>query len=271
MAAAPKHWADMDSPTSQGAGEKSGMRTMTMVDVRRTWARFGAAVENDANLTVVEKPVFLELGSIDKIEKESRDEVFDIMARSLQAKVPEGPKGRELRAFDAKAKLETTTQQTASSLPSSPTSMGPSSMTTTASGQKKTWADARKERTGGAPGSSGPAMGGPSSAAATRPSGADGNVIRICNLGDDITLEEIRRIFGPDNGLGDIKRVFIAKDAEGNRRGYAYVTYGSSVDANKAVEKMHKKAFKHVVLLVDYGTPNPKAATPGAASAPPRR
>ena len=80
-------------------------------------------------------------------------------------------------------------------------------------------------------------------------------MIRISNLVDSISQAEIHRLFGPDNDLGRIERLFLARDAEGTRKGFGYITYKRAVDAANAIAKMNKRAFKHVILMVDYGTP----------------
>lgn len=205
-------------------------RPQSMADLRVHWAKFGKGLENEAGLTQEEQPVPFELGALDADEKKCRDEVIKTMNLSTAAtiKIP------QLR----KSALAT------ASPTASPSAAGPSSPTDP--GEKKSWAAGRAKKEEEAK---------TAAKAAGKGSNAEPNeVIRISNLTDEISEVEIRRLFGPGNGLADIRRVFIAKDKQGNRRGFAYVTYGHKRDAMQAVAKMHKQKFKHAVLLVDYGT-----------------
>ena len=266
-AAAPTaKWADEESPlgsptttTSAAANTTAtaaARKVPTLADLRRKWKNFGPPVENESNLVAVEKSVFLELGSIDKLEKDTRDEIFGLLANSMQAKV-EVPLSKLLKAFDAKTKEQTAAVEAAIVEPQPSGTVVASPASSGASG--KTWAQVRQERKEAA-GQAAATTGTTSSSAhrttaAAAPT-AESCVVRIRNLVDDISPDELRRIFGPENGLGEIKRLFLARDQEGNRRGYAYVTYGTATDAAKAIAKLDKKPFKHVVLVVDYGTPS---------------
>ena len=78
-------------------------------------------------------------------------------------------------------------------------------------------------------------------------------IIRISNLTEEISQNELYKIFGPRNNIGKIKKIYIAKDNDGNRRGFAFITYADTLTAMKAVETLNKKSFKHTILQVDYG------------------
>ena len=210
------------------------VRPQNMADIRAGWKKFGKGLENEPGLTQKEQPIPFELGALDADEKKCRDEVVKTMNLSLDApiKIPQIRKSAL-----ATAPVAAATQQ------------GGTSTSDAVDGGKKTWAAAKKseaeDKKKAAP--AGPKNGPGSNA-------TPNEVIRISNLTDEISEVEIRRLFGPGNELGDIRRVFIAKDKKGERRGFAYVTYGSVRDAQQAVAKMHKRKFKHAVLLVDYGT-----------------
>ena len=79
------------------------------------------------------------------------------------------------------------------------------------------------------------------------------NVVRISNLQSEISEIEIRRLFGPENGLGCIKQLYVQKDKNNQNVDYAYVAYEKPEEAAAAIAKMNRQHFKHVVLLCDYG------------------
>ena len=209
-------------------------RPQNMTDIRKTWQKFGAALNNEPGLTVNENAIPFELGGSDPDERKARDEVIKLMNLALDAPIKLPAIRKSALASTAVAAQQQQQQATSSTAAAEP-DLG---------GGRKTWAAGRQTRK--------------EEEQAAKVAEGDkakvNNVIRISNLTDEISELELRRLFGTENDLGEIKRVFIAKDKEGNRRGFAYITYGRESDAMKAVSKMHRKPFKHVILLVDYGT-----------------
>lgn len=208
-------------------------RPFSMVDHRATWKKFGDAAGQPKNDRVDNDPVVvLELNIVDPLEKACRDEVHrmwgDVERMSVNVSDP----------------LLARYKETLTAAPVV-TSTAPTTESTT----KKTWAEASKERKESAAGDR------------AKDSGEKltKNVVRISNLSDFITENELWRLFGSENGLPKIEKVFIAVDkATGQRRGFAYITYKTEKDGDIVVSKMSRTAFKNTILKVDFGTANTK-------------
>lgn len=72
--------------------------------------------------------------------------------------------------------------------------------------------------------------------------------VRVCNVSDDITEENLYNIFSA-NGA-EVERVFLATDKDtGNNRGYAFVTFRDERYVDEAV-RQRRFNFKNVVLTV---------------------
>lgn len=218
-------------------------RPFTMVDHRMTWKPFGDAADpkNSKDQVAPEPLVVLELGDVDPLEKQCRDEVArmwgDVERMSVTVKDP------------SLARYATTAQQAKSQAAAVAAAAAASSAAAspTEDGKAKTWGQANKEKR-------------EVEKTTTDTSKDSGeklakNVVRISNLSDFITEAELRRLFGEDNGLPMIQRLFIAVDkATDQRRGFAYITYKSDADGVRVVNKMNPTRFKNTVLKVDFGT-----------------
>lgn len=265
-------WADQSlsapsSPTSpQEPGKKAVKlvkkmveRAATMVDVRkRVWKKFGDAVNNDQEITVKEKPVYLELGTVDPLEKACTDEVLTLLhnSQNLRMDVPLAQHLAKLKREAAAAGKKDAVQAAEAAAGAG---AGASPVASPTSGNApQTWAErnrAKKDReAGGAAG--GP--GGQAKAAYER------NKVRVSNLVDTITATELERLFGPANGLGTIQRIYQPKFKDGAPKHFCYITYRTPAEADAAVKKNNRIAFRNVVLLVDYGT-DPNAPAAGGA------
>jgi hypothetical protein len=253
-----KAWADVEnsaptSPLSPGPGKKLVKRMVerqpTGADLRKKWAPFGLSLDpgNEEGLTARDKTVYLELGTVDPLEKACRDEVMSLMHNSTNIRV-DVPLRKHLEKMRKDHAIEATQIAQANAGPSSPTDGG-------GDGEKRTWAQARKAKTDSAGGAAGAAK------AAAAPQVQ--NVIRVSNLVDSISPAEVHRLFGPENGLANIQRLFIAKDSKGDRRGFCYITYKTSNEAQAAITKMNRKPFRNVILLVDFGTAQGGGGPPG--------
>ena len=242
-------WADVEStptsPVTSGAPKKMIKKTVeqqpSAADLRKKWAPFGLSLDpgNEFGLTAVDKTVYLELGTVDPVEKACRDEIMSLMHNSQNIRV-EVPLAKHLAKMRKDHAIEAT--QVAGASPASPTD-GPAP----ADGEKRTWAQARKAKAE-------PTAAEKAAGKAAAP--VVHNVIRVSNLVDSISPAEVHRLFGPENGLSKIQRLYIAKDSKGDRRGFAYITYDTAHQATAAIQKMNRKPFRNVILLVDYGTPN---------------
>lgn len=215
-------------------------RPFTMVDHRATWKPFGDSVNAEKDLFATEATVVLELGEVDPLEKQCRDEVArmwgDVERQTVTVKDPNLAR----YAATAKAKAAEDAANAAKAAAASPAA------SPNTDGKGKTWGQAQKDKR--------------DTAKAVELSKDSGeklakNVVRISNLSDMINEIELRRLFGEENNLPPIQRLFIAVDKETNqRRGFAYITYKSDADGERVVNKMNPTKFKNTVLKVDFGT-----------------
>ena len=277
-AAAPKlgdtgDWADMtpSSPTSPlggpspAAAAKPGKKKLvktwikrpaTMIDIRKTWKPFGLALDpgNEEGLTVKDgKPVPLELGTVDPLEKAVRDELASLMYNSQSARV-EAPLAKHLAKLRAQHDADNK-EAAAAKAAKAAAPAGPAPPVLDAETKKgMTWAQAKEARAAAAEAAKAAASGPGGPSGAEQKKEVDRTVVRVSNLTESISLAEIHRLFGPENGLGKIQRVYVAKDKDGGRRGFCYITYGTAAQADACIAKMHRCAFRNVILLVDHGT-----------------
>jgi translation initiation factor 3 subunit G len=78
----------------------------------------------------------------------------------------------------------------------------------------------------------------------------DSNTLRVTNLSEDTTDDDLRALFGR---FGRISRVFLAKDRETNRtKGFAFVSFHERDDAVKAMEKLDKKGYDNLIIRVEF-------------------
>mmetsp|Transcript_115125 Transcript_115125/g.304011 ORF Transcript_115125/g.304011 Transcript_115125/m.304011 type:complete len:296 (-) Transcript_115125:130-1017(-) len=77
--------------------------------------------------------------------------------------------------------------------------------------------------------------------------------LRITNLSEDCKEGDLQDLFGQ---FGRLARVFIAKDqATFQSRGFAFVTYHSRSDAEKAIEKLNGHGYDNLILQVQFAKP----------------
>jgi len=80
--------------------------------------------------------------------------------------------------------------------------------------------------------------------------GRDDNGLRVTNLSENITDGDIHDLFGQ---CGPIQRVYLARDKKtGKARGFAYVTFERKQDAETAIRTLHKYAYDHLILGVEW-------------------
>jgi translation initiation factor 3 subunit G len=78
----------------------------------------------------------------------------------------------------------------------------------------------------------------------------DSNTLRVTNLSEDTTDDDLRDLFGR---FGRISRVFLAKDRETNRtKGFAFVSFHENDDAMRAMEKLDKKGYDNLIIRVEF-------------------
>jgi len=80
--------------------------------------------------------------------------------------------------------------------------------------------------------------------------GRDDGGLRVTNLSENITDGDIHDLFGQ---CGPIQRVYLARDKKtGKARGFAYVTFERKQDAETAIRTLHKYAYDHLILGVEW-------------------
>jgi translation initiation factor 3 subunit G len=78
----------------------------------------------------------------------------------------------------------------------------------------------------------------------------DSNTLRVTNLSEDTTDDDLRDLFGR---FGRISRVFLAKDRETMRsKGFAFVSFHEREDAVRAMEKLDKKGYDNLIMRVEF-------------------
>lgn len=81
----------------------------------------------------------------------------------------------------------------------------------------------------------------------------DENSVRVTNLSEDVTEDDLRELFG---AFGQLQRVFIARDREtGESRGFAFVNYGRHEDAARAIAKLDGFGYDNLILSVSWAAP----------------
>jgi hypothetical protein len=227
------------------------------VAARAKWAPFGLATNAKLNedATAVEYSAELQLGDLDQWLKEARAETVSLVQAAENQSVNNPvlhrlrQKVQEQKSAEAAEEKKKRDAEAAAAAAASATSKD-------AASKPKTWAEMREEKkAGGAIGvPRGGRVEGPAAPSGSRrtPSGnlIDPKVVRVRNL-INVSKAELVRLFGEENGLGKIVRVFTPRDSSA---GLAYITYEKESDAAKAIAKMHRQAFKSVILDVDFGT-----------------
>lgn len=81
---------------------------------------------------------------------------------------------------------------------------------------------------------------------------SDDFTVRITNLPEDSdTLEDdLRFMFGK---VGRIVRFYLARDKTTNRpKGFAFVTFSTSAEAEKAIQQFNGEKMEHLILKVEW-------------------
>ncbi|KAK7196816.1 RNA recognition motif (RRM, RBD, or RNP domain) [Novymonas esmeraldas] len=183
-------------------------RPITLADIRAKLGHFGKGRGDQSTLASVEPPLALEMGSVDQYERESRAEVKRMIHEASSIDVVVKDEHlRMVRDMEEKLKKDPKAAR--------------------ASGGTSTWGavaskatDNREQLTTG---------------------------IRIRNLSDDITQENLSRIF---EGRGWItKNVRIPRGDNNQTRGFAFVIFEEAWMADAAIKEA-RFHFKNVVLDV---------------------
>ncbi|KAK9827377.1 hypothetical protein WJX81_003907 [Elliptochloris bilobata] len=79
------------------------------------------------------------------------------------------------------------------------------------------------------------------------------NSVRVTNLSEDTREDDLRDLFSP---FGPISRIYIAYDRDtGEARGFAFVNFVYSQDAQRAIEKLDGYGYDNLILRVELAQP----------------
>jgi cold-inducible RNA-binding protein len=93
-------------------------------------------------------------------------------------------------------------------------------------------------------------------------------VLRINNLSDDTTVEDLRTLFG---GLGSILRAKIStEEGTGVSKGYGFVKMESNDAARSAITTLNGRNLKGREIRVVAVRPPSESRKPGGQSRPPK-
>lgn len=94
------------------------------------------------------------------------------------------------------------------------------------------------------------------SSAPEPPKRYDTNSVRVTNLAEEVTEQDLHELFSP---FGQISRVFLALDRETHRsRGFAFVNYVRREDAARAIKALDGHGYANLILHVEWATPREK-------------
>jgi translation initiation factor 3 subunit G len=78
----------------------------------------------------------------------------------------------------------------------------------------------------------------------------DDFTVRVSNLPEEATETDIQELF---KSFGRVNRVFLAKDKTKNvSRGFAFVTFGTKDDAQRAIWGVNDYGYHHLILKVEW-------------------
>jgi len=81
----------------------------------------------------------------------------------------------------------------------------------------------------------------------------DANTLKVTNLSEDTTEDDIRELF---RNFGHTTRVYLARDrVTGESRGFAFVTYQNRPDAERAVAGLNGHGYDSLILHVEFAKP----------------
>ncbi|KAI0077591.1 translation initiation factor 3 RNA-binding subunit [Panus rudis PR-1116 ss-1] len=89
----------------------------------------------------------------------------------------------------------------------------------------------------------------------SRPGGSrdDLPTLRVTNISEDTQENDLRDLFST---FGRVARVYVGRDREtGAGKGFAFVSFESKSDAQRAMEKMHGRGYDNLILNVQWSQP----------------
>jgi len=93
----------------------------------------------------------------------------------------------------------------------------------------------------------------------------DANTLKVTNLSEDTTEDDIRELF---RNFGHTTRVYLARDRlSGESRGFAFVTYQTRQDAERAVHGLNGHGYDNLILHVEFAKPREEKKEGGPGNA----
>jgi len=94
----------------------------------------------------------------------------------------------------------------------------------------------------------------PGAPGATTGNEDDASTIRVTNLSEDTTEEDIRNLFRP---FGEIGRIFLAKDKISQKsKGFAFINFKYRDNAQAAMNALNGKGFDYLILNIEWAKPS---------------
>ena len=88
-------------------------------------------------------------------------------------------------------------------------------------------------------------------------SGKDEFTIRVTNLPEETTENDLMELFNP---FGKVNRIFLAKDKNTQAsRGFAFVNFMRKEDAQRAIWGVNDFGYHHLILKVEWAKPSKDA------------
>lgn len=82
----------------------------------------------------------------------------------------------------------------------------------------------------------------------------ENTTVRVSNLAPEVDEHELRQKFKEH---GYITRTFLATDPEtGESKGFAFITYKTKEEADRAIEKLNGEPWHHLILCVERAKPS---------------
>ncbi|KAK3159312.1 hypothetical protein QOZ80_2AG0148480 [Eleusine coracana subsp. coracana] len=83
----------------------------------------------------------------------------------------------------------------------------------------------------------------------------DENSVRVNNLSEDTTEPDLRELFGT---FGRVTRVYVAVDRQtGASRGFGFVNFEHREDAEEAIRRLNGHGYDNLILRVEWANPRP--------------
>jgi len=82
----------------------------------------------------------------------------------------------------------------------------------------------------------------------------DASTIRVTNLSEDTTEDELKQLFRP---FGDISRTFLAKDKITQKsKGFAFINFKHREHAQAAMDSLNGKGWEYLILNIEWAKPS---------------